>query len=170
MKKYLLILAAFVALPANAVLIEIDDEQWNVEALSAAVQSDGVEDLLRSQTWWANPDRAYAFADEVREQLGMSHLHLSDTPWYYGPLFATEVVHGVHPIYVPVLGMTAFFGDRPGGEFIDVVPNKTIYGLNGWFAVATLVSAPEPGTLSLLAVGVLGVLAARRRTHVAANA
>lgn len=45
-------------------------------------------------------------------------------------------------------------------------------GMNGYLTsiTPTTTSVPEPGTLSLLAVGALGALATRRRRHVAANA
>ena len=45
------------------------------------------------------------------------------------------------------------------------------YGFAGWLTSTSIAptSVPEPGTLSLLAVGVLGALAARKRRHVAAT-
>jgi hypothetical protein len=66
------------------------------------------------------------------------------------------------------------FGSYPSSYFSMIYSDAAgqIGGVSG-YAVSitpTATSVPEPGTLSLLATGVLGTLAARRRRHVAKDA
>ena len=81
----LTLLAALSPLSAHAVLIEIDSEQWDVEAIgTSAFLDEGVEDLLKAQPWWGDSALAYAFADAVRGQLGIGLYVFSDDPTWRG--------------------------------------------------------------------------------------
>ena len=158
----LTLLAALTPLSARAVLIEIDSEQWDVEAIgTSAFLDEGVEDLLKAQPWWGDSALAYAFADAVRGELGIGLYVFSDDPTWRGPMFA-YAMSPPENIYWIIEGWSPSFSDPISKEFTGVTSGHTLYG-NSWFAFATPV--PEPATLSLLAAGLLGALATRRRSR-----
>ena len=172
------------ALPtaAHAILIEVGAEAWNVETIGANVVY-GDEELIRSQPWWGNPDRADAFADAVRDGLGLGPYPVTGQcgAVCLGPLFA-YAFEGLGPddplvtrregAVCPYLGCTihsdAVLASASAhdldGAFVDIMTIGTQPTWHvGWYAVAT--SVPEPGTFALLLGGGLLLGFVRRRTR-----
>lgn len=139
MKK--LVVAALVLLApigANAIPITSSVGVYDVTYVEVL----GTDPTLASQPWWGSESLATEFASLVNDDLGI----LNDG--VFGPLFAYSVGGGITNVAVYFLGVGTVTGNLDSRI-------RTNY------AVAT--KAPEPGTLTLLSAGLLGLVALRRR-------
>jgi hypothetical protein len=137
-------------MPANAVIVEVDGEQWHVATATGTFTS--LSSQLQSQTWWADFERAKSFATALGNGLGYPNDVASAVR--NGPLFAWVEIS---PSQVDTRTLYQQFG--LGGATLSVDASWT------WAVATRATSVPEPSGLALfLALGgvALGARVVRR--------
>jgi hypothetical protein len=153
---YLALLAVLLSpLTANADLIVIsgaadsaNDGEWDMTFITGSFAS--VREDLADQIWWENSDLAELFANTLLDTMGLPN---SGTVGV-GPIFAYCELPGLQIctwVYFSSVGL------------INNFPNSDDPTSYTW-AIADRVSVPEPGTLALLGIGLVGMGLVRRRS------
>ena len=145
--------AALLPAPARAAIINTSIGTYDVTTVLTSFN--GSAALLKSQVWWENVPLAEEFATLVGTTFGTPNLGI------YAPFFwqtdrdTTGPCAGIGEPYAGI------FWDHRAGR---VSPICAASAPNGpfTFAVATLVSVPEPRSTALLAFGLAALLFARR--------
>lgn len=140
---------ALTAMNANAALITVGDQDYNIET----VEGPGLDfaELFQAQAWYGNQSLAANFAAALGDQLGYPNeiTNFFGTTRTVSPLFVWDVDPGLS-----FRGETIAGGVYAGS--FSPAPNTSYV-----FATA---SVPAPGMLALMGLGLLGFVAARRRT------
>jgi len=155
----LIIAALFVFSPfvAGADPIVIDgaadsnnDGVWDILLLDGSF--DELDATLTAQVWWGDDSLARLFADT----LGIASGNIGFGLNHWGPLFAvtSSIVNGL----ALNLGQLCLDDACSGTSYDNVSNIKRVT-----FATASRITIPEPGTLSLLAFGIVGMSLLRRR-------
>jgi hypothetical protein len=123
------------------------DGEWNVTTQFGVFND--LSGTLKAQEWWGDYGLAGTFAEALGGGLGYPNSWV----WDFGPMFAYSqwIIYGFNAAFcradIPQCDATGF------GAGAD--------SFQGYFAIAE--RAPEPGTLALLSLGLVGLGLSRRR-------
>ena len=123
---------------------------WDVTLLDGAF--DELEATLTTQIWWGDDILARLFADTLGIASGNIGFRLDN----WGPLFA--VTRSIVNDLAFNLGQLCLDDACNGTSYANVSNTKLLT-----YATASRTKIPEPGTLSLLAIGIAGLSLLRRR-------
>jgi hypothetical protein len=134
----------------NADLIEITgggaaDGWWELSIITGEASDASIQDILDDQVWWDDSTLALLFADTCGTCLG---LNTSTIGAFFSYDYWSTGSSLVGAGYFTSTGSALLWNADDG-------PWK--------FATAERVSVPEPATLALFGIGLLGMTAARRR-------
>ena len=140
------IIVGFLSLPASAYSIATSVGTYDVLSITGTYNN--LLDTLDDQVWWGDITLAAEFAGAVMDNLGLPNIG-----------------GDVGPYFVTGDNGSTFSGADWVQSSASVFTGPISSALNSdrVFAIATPVPVPEPGTLSLLAVGLVGSVLMRRK-------
>lgn len=145
----------FLPLVVNADLIEISDTgthdgSWEITLIEGSFNS--LADDLMNQPWWGDDELAFLFANALGEVMG-----IQNNPW--GPFFAFDNTFSSEDVLINALvaGWNTEL-DPAMASLVKASPTRSFV-----WATGAPVRVPEPGTIGLLAMGIVGLGLARRR-------
>ena len=142
---------------ASAAIIETSIGRYDVTTTLTSFNAS--QSLLKSQVWWENVPLAEEFATLVGTLFGTPNLGI------YAPFFWQTDRDTTGPcagIGEPFAGI---FWDHRAGRASPVCAASAPNG-PFTFAIASAVSVPEPSTIGLLGLGLVGVGFVRRKARV----
>lgn len=148
--------AMLMPMVSKAAIVESSIGRYEVTTILTSFR--GSEDLLKSQVWWENVPLAEEFATLVGTTFGTPNLGI------YAPFFWQTDRDTTGPcagIGEPFAGI---FWDHRAGRASPVCAASAP---NGPFTFAIATAVPEPATVAMLAMGLAGVVAVRRKASTA---
>ena len=151
--KILAVTAALLLPPsANSAIVNTSIGRYDVTTILTSFN--GSRNLLKSQVWWENVPLAEEFATLIGTTFGTPNLGI------YAPFFwqtdrdTTGPCAGIREPYAGI------FWDHRAGRASPVCAASAP---NGPFTFAVAKAVPEPSTMAILALGLVGVGVARRK-------
>ena len=147
----MLLLISPLALQADPITISgtaSSDGIWNITLIETTYADS--QALLEAQEWWSDINLAITFAAATGDIFGVVN-SCCDRDW--GAFFAYQTFDAG--------GINSVFKEFGGGLFQCTVDCESFFERPFTYAIATRV--PEPGTLALFGIGLLGIGLTRRR-------
>lgn len=135
---------------AHAILMNSSAGAYDVTTITTT----GLDPIVADQVWWQKDALAVEFAERVNDDLGLLNGGVETKT--FGPFFAIAIRS------VVVISTTVWNAEIQSADSSGIFQRPSeVYAVER--TVPT--GAPEPGTLDLLGVGLLGIFVLRRRTR-----